>query len=406
MANHSYILTVMRKTTTLSALITLGLMLSSFLSSAFACTTAVISGKFTKSGRPMIWKLRDTEAFANHIRRFESPLGFFVGLVNDEDTSGEAVWGGHNSSGFAIMNSASFNVNENDTADIADQEGLIMKRALAECRTLADFEKLLDSLPKPMGLAAHFGVIDAEGGAAFYEVNNHSWTKFDANQDPRGYILRTNYSSTGTKDVGYGYVRFRTASRLFEGVKSGEMTALLLGSDFSRSMLNSQLGVDFREMAEKGMLHSDFIDSDDLITRYDTSSMILVEGVKPGEDPALACSWVQIGNPYISPLLPVWTREEVPEALALPASPEAGTISQKSLSLKKLLYPLTTVEESRYLFIPLILTPEGTGLSQRLMALEAQYIPEIVNAASDGDRTRLRDALLKESIRLMDSYLR
>ena len=34
---------------------------------AIACTTAVLSGRFTKSGRPMIWKLRDTEAYDNHM---------------------------------------------------------------------------------------------------------------------------------------------------------------------------------------------------------------------------------------------------------------------------------------------------------------------------------------------------
>ena len=70
---------------------------------AIACTTAVLSGRFTKNGRPMIWKLRDTEAYDNHMQRFESPLGYYVGLVNDSDTLGLQVWGGHNSHGFAIM---------------------------------------------------------------------------------------------------------------------------------------------------------------------------------------------------------------------------------------------------------------------------------------------------------------
>ena len=371
-----------------------------------ACTTAVLSGRFTKSGRPMIWKLRDTEAFANHIRRFESPLGFYIGLVNDNDPAGEAVWGGHNSVGFAIMNSASFNVNKGDTTSFADQEGIIMKRALQECRTLADFEGLLDRLPKPMGLAAHFGVIDAAGGAAFYEVNNYTWTKFDANAAPGGYILRTNYSMTGTKDEGYGYVRFRTAEKLFGDLAPGEMTPFLLGSRISRSMYHSLLGVDYRALAEKGALPggSDFIASDDLITRYDTSSMILVEGVRSGEDPALTTSWVQVGNPYLSPLLPVWTREEVPAALAFPSGETLETVAQRALALKRKLYPLTTVEESRYLYMPLVVRPDGTGLTQRLEALEALYVPMIETETDLDERTRLRDALLRESLKLMNAF--
>ena len=373
------------------------------LSELTACTTAVLSGRFTKSGRPMIWKLRDTEAFANHIRRFESPLGFYVGLINDEDPSGQAIWGGHNDHGFAIMNSASFNVNENDTTSFADQEGIIMKRALAECRTLSDFEKLLDLLPKPMGLAAHFGVIDAEGGAAFYEVNNYTWTKFDANEAPEGYILRTNYSRTGTKDKGYGYVRYKTAEKLFSDIDPGEMTPFVLGSLFSRSMYHSLLGVDYRALAEKGALPggSDFIDSDDLITRYDTSSMILVEGVKSGQDPVRTTSWVQIGNPYVSPLLPVWAWEEVPQALAFPREGGSETVSQRALSLKRELYPLTTVEETRYLYMPLIYRPDGTGLAQLFEELEGKYIPLIEASADKVEMTRLRDALLTESLLLM-----
>lgn len=376
--------------------------------SASACTTAVISGEVTRSGRPMIWKLRDTEAFANHIQRFESPLGFYVGLVNDNDPNGEAIWGGHNSHGFAIMNSASFNVNANDSADLKDQEGIIMKLALAECETLEDFEKLLSRLSKPMGLAAHFGVIDAEGGAAFYEVNNYTWTKFDANEAPEGYVLRTNYSMTGTKNVGYGYVRFQTASELFSGIPKGEMTPLIVGGEFSRSMRHSLLGVDYRALAEKGALpgKSDYINTDDLIVRYDTSSMILVEGVKPGEDPALATSWVQIGNPYVSPLLPVWTWEEVPEALRLPKEGSSSeTVAEKAMRLKKSLYPIPTVEESRYLYVPLIIRPDGEGLMQEFGKLEAEYVPLIASQGGSAERLRLRDELLSKSLTLMDAFL-
>lgn len=137
----------------------------------------------------------------------------YLGLINSSDTEGKNVWAGSNSVGFAIMNSASFNVNEKDSVDIENQEGAFMKLALQTCASLAEFEELLNTHPRPMGLAAHFGVIDAHGGAAFYEVNNYTWTKFDANEAPEGYVLRTNYSETGTPDVGYGFIRRKTFCR-------------------------------------------------------------------------------------------------------------------------------------------------------------------------------------------------
>ena len=68
---------------------------------------------------------------------------------------------------------------------------MVGRKALATCRTLADFEKMLDKYKRPMGVEANFGVIDAEGGAAYYEVNNDSWTKIDVN-DPKLYNVKSN----------------------------------------------------------------------------------------------------------------------------------------------------------------------------------------------------------------------
>jgi len=82
------------------------------------------------------------------------------------------------------MNSASYNVNIGDTSPLKDEEGVFMKLALQTCASLQDFEQLLETYPKPRGLAANFGVMDANGGIAFYEVDNWKWTKFDANTIP------------------------------------------------------------------------------------------------------------------------------------------------------------------------------------------------------------------------------
>jgi penicillin V acylase-like amidase (Ntn superfamily) len=191
-----------------------------FVGNSYSCTTAVISGKATEDGRPLLWKLRDTDYLENYVKQFPATDGkyAFIGLINSIDTLANEVWGGNNEVGFAIMNSASFNVNLEDSVKTKSQPGFFMKKALEICKTLEDFEKLLDNTAKPMGLAAHFGVIDANGGAAFYEVNNYTWTKYDANDPkvaPKGYILRTNFSETGKPNIGYGFVRLQTAQELF-----------------------------------------------------------------------------------------------------------------------------------------------------------------------------------------------
>jgi hypothetical protein len=76
---------------------------------------------------------------------------------------------------------------------------------------------MLETLPKPLGVEANFGVIDANGGAAYYETANYKFEKFDANDPtvaPDGYLIRTNYSFSGEENKGLGYIRYATAADL------------------------------------------------------------------------------------------------------------------------------------------------------------------------------------------------
>ena len=54
-----------------------------------ACTSAVISGKVTPDGRPLLWKNRDTDFPQNSVRYFSGGRYPFVAVVNsveDKDT--------------------------------------------------------------------------------------------------------------------------------------------------------------------------------------------------------------------------------------------------------------------------------------------------------------------------------
>ena len=144
-----------------------------------ACTTFIISGKHTADGKPILFKNRDTDQKQNSLVFFNDGLYKYIGLADGTEEWNKMVWGGYNETGFAIINSAAYNNNEGDTSSFKDQEGVIMKLALQKCATLKDFENLLESLPKPMGLDANFGVIDAYGGASYYETGNYNFKKFD-----------------------------------------------------------------------------------------------------------------------------------------------------------------------------------------------------------------------------------
>ncbi len=189
-----------------------------YVSSLYACTTAIISGKFTVDGRPLLLKHRDTDVLQNKLMFFNDGKYEHIGLINSPDSLGKEIWAGCNSMGFAIMNSASYNLNLKDTTSLKDREGLVMKQALQTCATIEDFEELLRNLPKPLGVEANFGVIDAKGGAAYYETGNFDFKKFDVNDPiiaPFGYIIRTNFSFTGDRKEDYGLIRYQTAEELF-----------------------------------------------------------------------------------------------------------------------------------------------------------------------------------------------
>ena len=57
----------------------LGLFVLSY--QTYACTVAVISGKYTKDGRPLLWKNRDTNYINNQIMFFNDGKYEYMGLV-------------------------------------------------------------------------------------------------------------------------------------------------------------------------------------------------------------------------------------------------------------------------------------------------------------------------------------
>ena len=343
-----------------------------------ACTTAVISAKNSPSGKSMIWKLRDTDNLKNAMRYFEDGTYTYLGLVNSNDTLGEHVWGGSNSVGFAIMNSASFNVNENDTTELKDQEGVFMKLALQTCGSLEEFEALLDSYPKPSGQASHYGVIDANGGAAFYEVNNWTWTKFDANDEsiaPNGYVIRTNFSETGTPDVGFGFIRRETAEKVFaKALENNKLDYRTVLQRFSRCTYHPVFDVNYRVKFEKGENESPFISSDDLITRHGSSSTIVVESVKPGDNPALTTIWTQVGFPHTTLSLPMWVKggEDFPSILAIDKELENSPLNEVALEWKGKCYPMTRSDGYHYMKFDELINQDNTGIVQRIELVEKE----------------------------------
>ncbi|MGE0077444.1 MAG: hypothetical protein AB7S48_06265 [Bacteroidales bacterium] len=341
--------------------------LTSLWNTSIACTTAVISGKATPDGRPILWKHRDTESFNNKIIYEKGTKYNYLGLINSDDTLHQ-VWAGTNNVGFSIMNSASYNlIPETDSTAIKDLEGFIMKLALGNCATISDFANLLDTLKKPLGVSANFGIIDARGGAGYFETNNYYYKFFDANSSidaPNGYIIRTNFSLSGQANKGAGYIRFNTATNLInETYLKKKLTPEFFLTEATVSLRQDLTGIDLSKIK---IGKNKTVPLRDYIVRYYSSSTVVIQGVKRFEPADFSTMWVKLGFQPASIAFPLWVAagNNVPKILTAPENQNAK-LCNFTLKLKEECFPLRSwTEGENYVQIDKLINRDQTGLIQ------------------------------------------
>ncbi len=345
------------------------------------CTTAVISGKATDDGRPLLLKNRDADALQNKLVYFSDGKLRFIGLVNSSDRENQNVWCGFNSAGFGIMNSASYNLKRNDTTKLSDREGIIMRMALGSCATLEDFERMLSDLPKPLGVEANFGVIDANGGAAYYETDNYNFRKFDINDPaiaPNGYLIRTNYSFSGEENKGYGYIRYATAADLLANkYENGKISSEFLINDVPRCLIHSFTNTDLTKTLPQSEQDDDYVFFRDYIPRYSTSAAVVIQGIKENEPANLTTMWAILGFPLSSVVIPIWLLDDnsLPSIMQADESCNAP-LCDLSLKLKTKIFSSQNDAKENYLNLAVLMNKENTGIRQKLIPIEKQVLRE------------------------------
>lgn len=397
----------MKKNSALFFLISFGFL---FVYNVQACTTAIISAKASKDGRPLLLKNRDSDEMQNKLMSFNDGIYQYVGLVNSKDKSGKEVWGGFNKAGFGIMNSASYNLKKGDTTKLSDREGEIMKLALQKCATLEDFEKLLKELPKPLGVEANFGVIDALGGAAYYETDNFTFTKFDVNDPsvaPNGYLIRTNYSCSGEDDKGAGYIRYATAEQLFHTkYKNGKADYTFLLNDVARCLKHSLTNSDLKTNLPKNSSDVKYVWFQDYIPRTSTATAIVVQGIKKGEDALLTTMWTALGFPLTSVIIPVWLNKEgtLPQVL-IANEKETAPLCDFALKLKTEVFPPIQGRGDKYMNIAKLMNKSKDGIRQKLETVEKEIIKNGEKKLTSWRNGKISETEMIEYYKWVDKYV-
>ena len=348
--------------------------------SVLGCTTVVVAGSATANGRPLLWKNRDADDHQNQVVYRADGKYAYVGLVNKGDAAGIRIWAGINTEGFAIMNSASYNMEvDKDTQD----EALFMKLALQTCATVADFQNLLE---KTNGggrdVSANFGVIDARGGASYFETGIHRYKRFNADDPllaPRGFIVRTNYSDSADLEKGTGFIRRERANALMEDlVKSKGLSAQSLLRVVCRDTANARIGSYPLAARKKGA--PNFAYTADSICRFDTASCVVFEGAGPSEPGALAKAWVILGLPASGVAVPLWAASgDVPSDMAASADPAPLTVVFDQV--RDQYYPDSRGELKKYMDIDALSDPKQ-GFLAPLQALEDKVFKQVEVSAA------------------------
>lgn len=292
---------------------------SVFCCRALGCTSAIVGRDAALQGRTMLWKHRDSghpDNFVGRVEATDSTMAY-VALFNGGDTAMAEAWAGFNSAGFAVMNTASYNLAP-DTASVKDCEGLVMSGALQRCRTVADFEAFLRRKMSegPLGVQANFGVTDATGEGAYFETTDYGFVRYSLAGAPDGVLIRSNYSYSGSIEGRLGTVRHDNAVCLTERLRGEKgLVPETFTEELSRSFYHHGLG---KDMARQG--YRLLTDRGEYIPRRSSCASVVIEGALPSEDASRATvMWVAIGFPAASHVEAV-TLDSIPPGL-LPSAP-------------------------------------------------------------------------------------
>jgi hypothetical protein len=346
---------------------------------AAACTSAIISGKITPDGRPILWKNRDTDNLNNCVRYMKGPKYNFIAVTAYSDNPGSA-WIGTNEAGFAIMNTLSYNLIEEEGEGSSRRNGALMKQALGICADIADFRHYLDTLRRPINVRTNYGVIDAQGNGSYFEINSTQYKEYDVNDPivaPHGYLVRTNFSFSGTFNEGAGYIRYQEAhDQLFTASAAQTITPGWLLSTLSRSFHNPLMGIDLKSGAFNKPHTNGWFVEQDFIARRSTSCAVAIQGVRPSEDPAFTTMWTVIGYPPVTPVIPVWLKgadKALPALLTLEKDAKHSPLCDAANAFRNQIYNYRQGSNTEnYLHWELLFNANQTGYLQHTEQIEAE----------------------------------
>lgn len=369
----------------------------------YACTSVIISGKLTKDGCPLMWKNRDTGTLENCVIYQKGERYAYLAIINSKSIAQpRSVWMGVNEKGFSIMNTLSYNLSDSANDLGGKYNGAIMKRALEVCADINDFKNLLDTLPRPLYATANYGVIDAAGGASYFETSQTSYKQFDVNDPmvcPKGYLARANFSESGIDKVGKGYPRYQQVQiEMDRAIDQGlSVTPQWMLNTLSRSFVNPVMGIDLTSGNYNKPVTNGWFTEEDFIARRKSSCAVVVQGVKKNENVSHTIMWTVLGYPPVTPAIPLWVaagNAGLPKVVTYSPEIKDAPLCHFADSLRQQVYSYEYGDNKQdYFNWELLYNRENTGLMQKTRKFETTLfsvydsVVERLRTKRDLDRT-------------------
>jgi hypothetical protein len=297
---------------------------------ALSCDVAVVSGKYTTDGKPVLWKNFDCSSdWEQQVKIFpaknERAGDYFLLYHNDDymnliNNSPVMPQSGANAAGLAASVAAVYE----DFSPVHEAGNLntdLVQKAVEQCATLEDFENLLKTWPltnRNRAISANYVVVDAQGGAALYEcftgdfsygLKYIKYRKYDANTgevtddkgqvvvpapaDHPGFVNRTNLNNFVWYNSGVDRY-LRAQDLLTDLAQSRNLNAQTLMQVVSKDVVGKQANNNGNSNYSTTYC----------ISRNQTRSGTVFQGVKAGDDPLKSVFWTALGEPSVAVYVP------------------------------------------------------------------------------------------------------
>ena len=215
---------------------------------SLACTSAVVAPQRSSEGVPLLWKHRDNAKYTNtRIEYIDDGKYAYTAVVPNTEKYAKGVYAGVNEKGFGVISTATKNLPEATPEEykacrLRRMRGGAMWNGLRECATLDEFEELLKTTKRSRRSHSNFGVGDATGTVAYFEVWDLGYRRYDVSTSGNdGFDVRSNFSHAGDpKKVGSSKRRYDLIMREMTERKGNFTPQDFI--DFSRSYNSIKYG--------------------------------------------------------------------------------------------------------------------------------------------------------------------